>query len=268
MLCVCRYGCIQVIENIGMYMDERLCFRTRSSPLHESTKPLMPDRENARSILDIRKHPNWLLASLILSSVAIAEALPLVLSHLFRPGYWVPFLLSTLIVAVVGQLLPYAIMPMYILRIAGKMGWFFKIIKWGTCWVSVPTGWLIERGKEWRFKHGHRRLDGIFEMDELEVFLKLHEVEEGFGGKVKEEVGGVVRGIIRNQDETVGQHVDQPWDSVKTLRLGDRVSDELVKEVTGWGLDRILVTEGPVKHEELTAAPAIIGTISTMVCQS
>lgn len=228
--------------------------------------PADSGREYAGKLLKVRSHPNWLLASLIITSVAISEALPLVLSHIFRPGYWLPFVLSTLIVAFMGQFVPYAIMPMYILRVAGQMTWLLEILKCLTAPASVPTAWLIRCGKEWRFKHGHRKLESILQMDELEAFIKLHEVDEGFGGRVKEEVGAVARGVIRNQDETIGLHVDQPWDSVRTLQLSDKISDELVKQAMDWHLDSILVTERAAGHEELEAPPKIIGVLAIMVC--
>lgn len=167
-----------------------------------------------------------------------------------------------------GQLVPFAIMPMYILRVAGKMTWLLEILKWLTAPASVPTAWLIKSGKEWRFKRGHKKLESILQTDELEAFIKLHEVNEGFGGKVKEEVGAVARGIIRNQNETIGLHVDQPWDSVRTLQLSDKISDELVKQAMDWHLDSIIITERAAGHGELEEPPKIIGVLAIMVCQT
>lgn len=262
----CRFGSIQVTENKSTYIGQIVSFRGGCSSLVFVKTLADSGREYAGKLLKVRSHPNWLLASLIITSVAISEALPLVLSHIFRPGYWLPFVLSTLIVAFMGQFVPYAIMPMYILRVAGQMTWLLEILKCLTAPASVPTAWLIRCGKEWRFKHGHRKLESILQMDELEAFIKLHEVDEGFGGRVKEEVGAVARGVIRNQDETIGLHVDQPWDSVRTLQLSDKISDELVKQAMDWHLDSILITERAAGHEELGAPPKIIGVLAIMVC--
>lgn len=155
---------------------------------------------------------------------------------------------------------------MYILRTAGKMTWFLEGLKWLSAPASVPTAWLIKSGKEWRFKHGHKKLESILQMDELEAFIKLHEVDEGFGGRVKGEVGAVARGIIRNQNETIGLHVDQRWDSVRTLQLSDKISDELVKQAMDWHLDSILITERAAGHGEFESPPKIIGNLAIMVC--
>ena len=228
---------------------------------------LIAHREYAGKLLKVRSHPNWLLASLIITSVGISEALPIVLSHIFRPGYWLPFVLSTLLVAFFGQLVPYTIMPMYILRIAGKMTWFLELLKWLTAPVSVPTAYLLRCGKEWRFKHGHRKLESVLPMDELEAFIKLHEVGEGFGGVVKGEVGAVARGIIRNQNEPIDLHVDQPWDSVSTLELSDKISDDMVDTAMNWHLDAILITETATGNRERAAPPKVIGILAVMVCQ-
>lgn len=228
---------------------------------------LMLDREYAGKILKIRQHPNWLLASLIITSCAISEALPLVLGHIFRPGFWLPFVLSTLIVSFMGQFVPYAVMPMYILRTAGKMTWFLGLIMWLTAPASIPTAWIIKSGKAWRFRHGHRKLDSILQMDELEVFIKLHEVDEGLGGQVESDVGAVARGIIRNQKETIGHHVDHAWDSVTTLQLSDKISDNLVRQSVDCHNGMILVTETAAGHGELKAPPKVVGTLAFTVCQ-
>ena len=104
-------------------------------------------------------------------------------------------------------------------------------------------------------------------MDELEAFIKLHEVDEGFGGKVKGQVGAVARGIIRNQNETIGSHVDQAWESISTLQLSDKISDEVVKHAMNWRLDSILITERSTSNGELEAPPKVIGVLAVMVRQ-
>lgn len=156
---------------------------------------------------------------------------------------------------------------MYVLRVAGKMTWFLEALKWLTAPASVPIAYLIKSGKAWRFKHGHRKLESILPMDELEAFIKLHEADEGFGGVVKGEVGAVARAIIRNQDEPIDLYVDQPWDSVSTLEMSDKISDDMVDTAMNWHLDAILITKTATGHGERSAPPKVIGILAVMVCQ-
>ena len=170
------------------------------------------DRAKARTILSIRRHPNWLLTSLILASVALNEGLPLVLSHLFPIGAWKPFVFSTILVALIGELLPQAIMPMFIFQIVDKSSWFVYAVMWLTAPLSVPIAW----GFRWcRSKSkGSGKLDGLLEVEDLGEFLRAHEFKQGWGGELDEGVGEVMRRVLAAKDLLVGGAAATNWSAI------------------------------------------------------
>ncbi|MCJ1404201.1 hypothetical protein MMC11_007426 [Xylographa trunciseda] len=159
----------------------------------------------ASSVLGLRQHPNWLLTSFILSSIAVGQALPLITNHLFTPGAVLPFVVSTILLTFIGSLLPQAIMPLYTLMIASHMVWFITILMWLTAPLSVPLGivfrWckiLGKRKEEWRS-------DGILGSEELAEFVRLHQIDAGLGGELSNNVGEMVRDIIKGEVGAVGE---------------------------------------------------------------
>ena len=95
-------------------------------------------RYQASANLALRRHSNWLLTILILPFVAVAEGLPLCLNHLFTAGAIVPLILSTVLVTLFGQLIPLAIVPLYVLSVAFHMTWFISGLMWITSPLSMP----------------------------------------------------------------------------------------------------------------------------------
>ncbi|KAL9123245.1 MAG: hypothetical protein Q9187_000190 [Circinaria calcarea] len=142
-------------------------------------------RTQAQTILSIRRHPDWLLNSLILASVALAEGLSLIMNHLFDAGDWKPFIFSTLLVAIVGELLPQAIMPMFILPLVHRCSWL---------------------------KAATPQMEGILKVDELGEFLRMHEVDQGWGGALDVRMGSLLRRILHARNEMVERGCN--WDYV------------------------------------------------------
>ena len=159
-------------------------------------------RAQAHTILSIRRHPNWLLTSLILASVALNEGLPLIMNHLFPIGAWKPFVFSTILVTLIGELLPQAIMPLFIFPIVNKCSWFVYAIMWLSAPLSIPIG----RGFRWcRSKsRGGDKLDGILEVEDLGEFLRAHEVKQRLGGNLDGRLGEVLRRVLASRDVLIG----------------------------------------------------------------
>lgn len=162
-------------------------------------------------ILGVRNRPNWLLVSLILSSVMVAEGLPLILSHLFPPGSWAAFAISTICVAVIGEILPQAIMPLFVLEFAGRMMWFVRALMWLMAIPGILFAYPLRLFKTWKKKRHPYKMDGILEIDELIEFIRLHEQSEGLGGRLEDGVGCIVRMMIVQQEDV------QQWKSVVVL---------------------------------------------------
>lgn len=168
-------------------------------------------RKHAQMILDVRGHPNWLLVSLILASVMVAEGLPLILSHEFKPGSWAAFSVSTVCVAVIGEIIPQAVMPMFILEIAGRFMWFVKGVMYLMAIPSSGFAYALRLFKRWKKKGQPYRMDGILDVDELIEFVRLHEKGELLGGKLEDGAGMLIRMMMVQQEEV------KPWRSATIL---------------------------------------------------
>ena len=131
------------------------------------------------------------------------------MNHLFEPGDWKPFIFSTLLVATVGELLPQAIMPMFILPVVHRCSWFVHGVMWLTAPLSAPIGWVFR----WcRLKAATAQMEGILEVDELGEFLRMHEIDQGWGGALDLPIGCLLRRVLDARDEMVGRTCD--WGDV------------------------------------------------------
>ena len=156
--------------------------------------------------------------SLILSSVAVAEALPLLFSHLFPPGSWVAFGFSTVAVAIVGEIIPLAIIPMYVLEFAGRMMWFVNGLMWLMAVPACMFAYPLRVFKRWQKSRFPYRMDGILGLEELVEFVRLHEKGEGFGGTLEDGAGCIVRMMMVQHEEI------KHWDSAVVLYAGDQAT--------------------------------------------
>ncbi|MCJ1384247.1 hypothetical protein MMC17_007363 [Xylographa soralifera] len=191
------------------------------------TRTGSPKRQaQATAVLSLRQHPNWLLTSFILSSIAVGQALPMITNHLFTPGAMLPFVVSTILLTLIGSLLPQAIMPLYTLMIASRMAWFITILMWLTAPLSVPLGFVFrwckilgKRKEEWKS-------DGILGRDELAEFVRLHQVDAGLGGKLGNKVGDLVRSIILGEGAAMGEIIG--WDRLSKVSEDQQVDAALI----------------------------------------
>lgn len=127
------------------------------------------------------------------------------MNHLFEPGDWKPFIFSTLLVAAVGELLPQAIMPMFILPVVHRCSWFVHGVMWLTAPLSAPIGWVFRRC---RLKAATAQMEGVLEVDDLGEFLRMHEVDQGWGGALELPIGSLLRRVLDVRDEMVGRTFD------------------------------------------------------------
>ena len=116
-----------------------------------------------------------------------------------------PFVVSTILLTLIGSLLPQAIMPLFTLMIASRMAWFITMLMWLTAPLSVPLGFVFrwckilgKRKEEWKS-------DGILGRDELAEFVRLHQIDAGLGGTLGNKLGDVVRGIIIGEGGAMGE---------------------------------------------------------------
>lgn len=189
-------------------------------------------RKQAAMTLEVRSRPDWLLASLILASVMVAEGLPLVLNHILPPNtIWAPFLISSAVVAIFAEIIPQAVMPRYSLEISGRSIWFIKLIMYLTAIPACLLACALKKVRHWQKRQEPNRMDGILDMDELIEFVRLHEQDEDHGGKLTDCAGTLVRNIMEHQLVTVGEEI-RPWTSVVLLEATSPITSLTLKRLT------------------------------------
>ena len=179
----------------------------------------------------------------------VAEGLPLILDHLFRPGSYVAFTLSTVAVALLGEIIPQSIMPLYILDIGGRCTWLVKTIMWLMAPIAGPLAYALRAFKKWQIRREPNKVDGILEMDGLVEFVRLHERSEENGGGLIEDTGFFVRTMMENQDGVVGQDV-RPWSAVTLVNAASLVSPKIFERVRSCSDPYVLVVKGGTEIEE------------------
>lgn len=233
-------------------------------------------RKHAALILQVRNRPNWLLTSLVLASVMVAEGLPLVLDRLFKPSSYGAFIISTLAVALAGEIIPQAVMPLYILEFGGRCIWFVKITMWLMAPIAFPSSSALRLFKAWRPRGHSDKIDGVLQMNELVEFVRLHEQREKHGGVLVNEAGLMVRTFMENHDGTVGQDI-RPFAAVMVLRATSLISPAVLGTIKSWAVSYLLVVRDRtlecratqrdnVEEDAPTTISDILGVLLVKVC--
>lgn len=150
----------------------------------------------------------------------VAEGLPLVLTHVLPTGApWIPFLISTTAVALFGEIMPQAIMPLYVLEVGGRTMWFMKSIMWILAIPACLPAYALRKFRNWREKDKPAKSDGILEEDEMVEFVRLHEKGARHGGPLTDECGSMVRAILSRQHQRIIEVEDVR--SIRHLLLSD-----------------------------------------------
>lgn len=159
----------------------------------------------------IRDRPNWLLVTLIITSVLIAQALPMTLSYMMPSiSTWMTFFLSTTAVTLIGEILPQAVVPLWILEIGGRSVWFLRVLMWILAIPACIPAWALKTARGWRGKKHTDRRDGVLELDELIEFVRLHQTSCDFSGPLTDECGSLARAVLSSQQRTILDDV-RPW---------------------------------------------------------
>ena len=152
----------------------------------------------AGKVLKVRNRPDWLLVSLVVFSIAIAEVLPLFWSHLFLSGSRLSYL-ATNAVIMVSQVGPTFVMPVFHLEVSGRFTWFVRSIMWISAPVTLLPAYALRRMKQWRKRGQPVHMDGLLPMNELIEYIHLHEKGQGCGGTLDDHVGKAMRNLLEGQ---------------------------------------------------------------------
>ena len=179
-------------------------------------------RTFAGKVLKVRNRPDWLLVSLVVVSVAIAEALPFFWSHLFMNGNKTSYLTTTVVV-LVSQVGPTMVMPVFHLEISGRFTWFVRSVMWLSAPVTVLPAYALRQLRQWRKRGQQAHMDGLLPLNELIEFIHLHEKGQGYGGTLEDNVGKAIRDLLEGQisGEGFSAHVESEgsWSTQSTERV-------------------------------------------------
>lgn len=170
----------------------------------------------------------------------VAEGLPLVLDYLFKPSSYGAFIVSSLAVALAGEIIPQSIMPLYILEFGGACIWFVKITMWLMAPIAFPLAYALRLFKRRRTRGQSDKMDGLLQMNELVEFIKLHEQREKHGGVLVNEAGLMVRTFVENHNGTIGQDI-WPFAAVMILRAPSLISPTVLGNIKSCAVSYLLV---------------------------
>lgn len=123
---------------------------------------------------------------------------------------WMTFFLSTTAITLIGEILPQAVVPLWILEVGGRSVWFLRCLMWILAIPACIPAYALRTARGWRGrKHADRR-DGILDLDELMEFVRLHQISCGLSGPLTDECGSLVRAVISSQQRTILDDV-RPW---------------------------------------------------------
>lgn len=176
----------------------------------------MTHRIFAGKVLKVRNRPDWLLMSLVLVSVAIAEALPYFWSHLFSTGNRLSSLANNSVI-LVSQVGPVFVMPIFHLEVSGRFTWFVRLVMWFTAPVTALPAYALRRLRRWKRRGQQAYMEGLLPLDELMEFIHLHEKGQGYGGTLDDHVGKAMRNLLERQ---VSVEVFSPSESVRQYQDG------------------------------------------------
>jgi len=198
--------------------------------------------------------------SLIIVSVAFGESFPFLIQSIYPyDALWVAIIISTLCIAIFGEILPQYIVP----RRALAWGYYCQPIIWGcmgiTAIISFPIAWCLDR------VGGQRDAQELFTNEELGGLIRHHEKCEKNGGDLGQDASRIMLGALKLDSRKIGGEItavpepenrDQDlekadlvvvqgmivkWSAVKVIRIDEHVDEAFIKKVRGWSYSRIPV---------------------------
>ncbi|TAQ85490.1 hypothetical protein B7494_g6184 [Chlorociboria aeruginascens] len=227
-------------------------------------------RQQALVVARMKIHGTWMLCALIICSVACSESLPSINQSLnVSNSPWMPILVSTLSVAIFGELLPQYTIP----RNAIAWGYYCWPIIWGCMWLTAIVSWPLSK----LLDHicGSNDQLSIFSNGELAVLIKYHERSEKQGGQVGQDANRLMLGALKLDGSKVGGELTRldgekdiendaeksegsthgmivKWSAVRTVDIDEPVDKDFIIKVLRWSYSRIPVIG---KHQEDSEAP-------------
>ncbi|KAH7333415.1 hypothetical protein BKA65DRAFT_553762 [Rhexocercosporidium sp. MPI-PUGE-AT-0058] len=218
------------------------------------------ERRQAKEVIRMKRHANWMLCSLVLCSVACSQTFPFIIQSVWHgPQFWVPVLISTVTMTIFVEIIPQYLIPQQ----AIAWGYYCWPVIWGcmwtTCLLTYPLGWLLDKSRTKKDRVG------IFTNDELQAVIQYHEQSEQRGGKLGQDAARIMLGALKLDSQRLGGDKKQPlqtvkneqdvekadsvagegmvvkWDTVKTVDIDDVVDEDFITKIQSWSYSRIPV---------------------------
>jgi metal transporter CNNM len=198
--------------------------------------------------------------SLIIVSVGLSESFPFLVQSIYPGGkIWISILVSTLAIAVIGEILPQYIIPRRSVAWGYKCRFFIWFCMGFTAIISLPLAWCLDR------ICGPKDALELFTNEELAGLIRHHEKSEKQGGSVGQDASRVMLGALKLDTRKVGgeiaaipepqdkeQDIEKAdlkvvegmivkWSAVKTVYMDDRVDEAFIKKIRSWSYSRIPV---------------------------
>jgi metal transporter CNNM len=183
----------------------------------------------ARKIYPVRKRGNLLLSSLVLGNTAVNSLLSILLAD--YAGGLVGLLVSTMLIVVLGEILPQAVCSRYALMIGSRSVPMVLVLMVLCFPVAFPIAWTLDKcmGKE---------LATTYSSSEMKKLVAIQVAEK----KMDPETGNTMTGALKYK-EMIVQDVMTPLQNTFMLNSSEKLNFETIAKIFKAGYSRIPVYE-------------------------
>lgn len=187
------------------------------------------ERQYAAVIIPMRRHSNLLLCSLVLGNVLVNAGLQAILDQVLSGP--VAFVVTTICITIIGEILPQAVCARYGLAIGAKTIWITWIVIGCTFPVSYPLSLFLDvaLGEEIAF---------VYDRERLQEYLRI---TKSYNNLDPQEIN-IISGALRIKKVTVSQVMTKLKD-VFMLEVDTVINYQTMLNIIKKGFSRIPIYE-------------------------
>ena len=198
-------------------------------------KAHLGDRD-ALLVYRVRKDGNLLLTTLLIGNVAVNATISIFLGSI-STGL-IAWLLSTILIVVLGEILPQALFSRFALKFSSKLVYIVRFISFILYPISRPISLVLDKllGKE---------LNTVYSKKELIKIIEEH--EDSTDSDIDEEEEKILKGALSFSQKTVAQ-VMTPKIVVKAFEVSQTMNKQLLNEIRKSGNSRFPIYDGNMEN--------------------
>lgn len=158
---------------------------------------------------------------------------------------WMTFFLSTTTVTLIGEILPQALVPLWILEVGGRSIWFLRCLMWILAVPACIPAYALRKARDWHGRKHSDKRDGVLELDELMEFVRLHQHCCGHSGPLTDECGSLVRAVLSSQRRMILDEV-KPWRYLTILDVNVQLDAMVLENIWSWNDPYVLVVKNTI----------------------